>query len=63
MRNKNSSERGRRDVIERYCPKQGENVIMLRSYGENGTLTCTHYEACNKEKDMFCGKGREEEKG
>ncbi|MBE6637604.1 MAG: hypothetical protein E7618_07375 [Ruminococcaceae bacterium] len=49
------------DVIERYCPKQGENVIMLRTYGEDGRLSCTRYEACQKEKDTLCGIPRTED--
>ena len=47
------------DVIERYCPKQGENVIMLRTYGEHGHLSCTRYDVCQKEKDDRCGMQQE----
>lgn len=43
------------DVIQRYCPKRGENVIMLRTYGKNAHLQCISYDTCEREKDAFCG--------
>lgn len=45
------------DVIERYCPKRKENVIMLRTYGKTPHLRCLSYDTCEMEKDAFCGEG------
>ncbi|MBQ7124889.1 MAG: hypothetical protein IJO00_00865 [Clostridia bacterium] len=45
-----------KDVIERYCPQKGENVIMIRSHGRGNKIECTNFEKCNLEKDELCGK-------
>lgn len=57
MNKKNENYPPRRDVLQRYCPKRGENVIMLRTYGETPTLQCFGYENCQYEKDDFCRGG------
>ncbi len=46
------------EVIQRYCPKRGENVVMLRTFGEVNRLQCMNYDLCDSKKDHFCG-GRE----
>ena len=43
------------DVIQRYCPKRGENVVMLRTFGETPRLQCMGYDNCDLQKDPFCG--------
>ena len=45
----------RHEVIQRYCPKRGENVIMLRTFGEVNRLQCMNYDLCDSQKDSFCG--------
>ena len=45
----------RHDVIQRYCPKCGENVVMLRTFGETCRLQCMSFDTCGKQKDPFCG--------
>lgn len=57
MREKKPSKSVQTDVIERYCPKRGENVIMLRTYGKSPRLRCVSYDTCEMEKDSFCGSG------
>ncbi len=52
---KNKKNDARYDVIERYCPKCGENVIMRRTYGLKTELKCMNYENCTHSKDDFCG--------
>ncbi len=44
-----------KDVIQRYCPRRGENVVMLRSYDEGCHIECMNYDSCRLEKDGFCG--------
>ena len=55
MKEKKSGREEHRDVIQRYCPRRGENVIMLRSVGENNRLECMSYDSCQLRKDKFCG--------
>ncbi len=43
------------DVIQRYCPKRGDNVVMLRTFGETPRLQCMGYDNCDLPKDPFCG--------
>lgn len=49
-----------KDVIERYCPQKGENVIMLRSQGKGSKIECTNFASCNLKKDKLCGNGTTE---
>ncbi|MBE6582904.1 MAG: hypothetical protein E7648_06550 [Ruminococcaceae bacterium] len=53
--NENKKETGRYEVVERYCPKCGENVIMRKTFGKNPALKCMNYENCEQSKDSFCG--------
>ena len=46
----------RQEVVQRYCPKHGENVVMLRSVGETRQFECLNYERCDLPKDSFCGR-------
>ena len=55
MRNKGQDDTVRHDVIQRYCPRRSENVIMLRTYGETPRLQCMNYDLCDCEKDTLCG--------
>ncbi len=57
---KNKSEH--KDIIERYCTKLGENVILLRSYNDGYYTECINYKTCTYEKDKFCGKEKIENK-
>ena len=63
MNEKNDNYPPHRDVIQRYCPKRGENVIMLRTYGETPSLRCCGYESCRYDKDDFCRGGERGVKG
>ncbi len=47
----------RYEVVERYCPRCEENVIMRKTFGKNAGLKCMNYEKCDKSKDAFCGDG------
>ena len=38
MNKKKQNANIRHEVIQRYCPKRGENVVMLRTYGEVNRL-------------------------
>ncbi len=53
IENKNDS--CRYEVVERYCPKCGENVIMRKTYGKNPGLKCLNFDNCRESKDSFCG--------
>ncbi len=46
----------RYEVVERYCPKCGENVVMRKTYGKNAALKCMNFENCRESKDSFCGE-------
>lgn len=48
----------RYDVVERYCPKCNENVILQRIHGLNTTYKCMNYECCKEEKGDFCADGK-----
>lgn len=48
----------RRDIVERYCPKCNENVILQRIHGMNTTYKCMNFENCNENKDDFCTCGK-----
>ena len=54
MRHKPNDMPVRHEVIQRYCPKCGDNVIMLRTYGEISRLQCMSYDLCDCHKDEFC---------
>ena len=53
----NKKETGRYEVVERYCPRCGENVIMRKTFGKNAALKCMNVEKCEQIKDSFCGEG------
>ncbi len=55
MNEKTKNANIRHEVIQRYCPKRGENVVMLRTYGEVNRLQCMNYDLCDSQKDSFCG--------
>ncbi len=55
MNKKKQNANIRHEVIQRYCPKRGENVVMLRTYGEVNRLQCMNYDLCDSQKDGFCG--------
>ena len=55
MRDQNRDKTIRHEVIQRYCPRHGENVVMLRTFGEVTRLQCMNFDLCNCEKDTFCG--------
>ena len=57
MNEKEKKNRAHRDVIQRYCPRRGENVIMLRTYDDGYHTECMHYDICEMKKDKFCGNG------
>ena len=57
MREKNRSRKENRDIIERYCPRRGENVVMTRTCGEHPHTECMDYASCPLEKDRLCGRG------
>lgn len=59
MNENNEKNQVRSDIIERYCPKRGENVVMRRTFGVNTTMSCMNYDKCDKEKDAFCGANEE----
>lgn len=44
----------RSDIVERYCPKCGQNVVMMRIHGVNTTLKCMNYADCKEKKDSLC---------
>jgi predicted RNA-binding Zn-ribbon protein involved in translation (DUF1610 family) len=52
----NKKETGRYEVVERYCPRCGENVIMRKTFGKNAALKCMNFEKCEQIKDSFCGE-------
>ena len=56
MNEKNTKHKIHGDVVERYCPKCKENVIMRRTFGVNTTFECMNIRDCREEKDGFCGK-------
>ncbi len=58
MKEKNTKYSGHKDVIQRYCPGRGENVVMLRTYDDGCHLECMSYDNCRLEKDSFCGNGK-----
>ena len=47
-------EETRYEVVERYCPRCGENVAMKRNFGNNRSFQCMNYETCKENKDGFC---------
>ncbi len=55
MREKKQDDTIRHEVIQRYCPRRGENVVMLRTFGEVTRLQCMNYDLCDCDKDDFCG--------
>ena len=57
--NENKKESCRYEVVERYCPKCRENVIMRKTFGKNAALKCMNYENCEHSKDLFCGESPE----
>ncbi len=54
MSHKSSDTPIRHEVIQRYCPQCGDNVIMLRTYGEVPRLQCMSYDLCDRSKTEFC---------
>ena len=58
MNESNPSLNTPREVIQRYCPKRGENVVMLRTVGEDRRIQCLQYDACDHPKDPSCGRDR-----
>ena len=44
----------RYEVVERYCPKCGKNVVMRRMFGKTPSFICMNYENCRENKDSFC---------
>lgn len=56
--NENRSCDCRYEVIERYCPRCEENVIMRKTFGKNAGVKCMNYENCAQTKDSFCGPDR-----
>ena len=61
MKEKNNKCSGHKDVIQRYCPGRGENVVMLRTYDDGCHLECMNYDNCRLEKDKLCGNGKPDE--
>ena len=55
MKRENNS---RFEIVERYCPKCGENVIMRRFLGVKNKLMCVNYDSCVHQKDKFCGDNK-----
>ncbi len=43
-----------REVIQRYCPKIGENVLMVRSLGFEGRPICLCRDSCKAQKEGKC---------
>jgi hypothetical protein len=58
---RNQGQTIRHEVIQRYCPRHGDNVIMLRTFGESPRLQCMNFDLCDCDKDAFCdgAEGRE----
>ncbi len=52
--NESKNEVTRYEIVERYCPKCGDNVIMRRTFGKTPTFKCMNYEKCRENKDKFC---------
>ncbi len=49
------AKKGPRDVVERYCPHIGENVIMYRSTGkEPETFECLRRNECDGAERYKC---------
>ena len=57
MKENNRNRNENRDIIERYCPRRGENVVMTRTCGEHPHTECMDYSSCPYEKDRLCGRG------
>ena len=47
----------RYEVVERYCPKCRENVVMRRTFGKTPSFQCMNYDKCVENKDGFCNEG------
>ena len=56
MKNTGNSD-SRHEIVERYCPKCNENVILKRISGLNTTYKCMNFEKCKELKDEFCTYG------
>ncbi len=48
------------EVIERYCPRRKENVILLRSYDGGFHTECVELKSCMLKKDKLCGRIKNE---
>ncbi len=46
-----------REIIQRYCPRIGENVLMVRNLGPEGKPRCLYRETCKAVKDGKCHSG------
>lgn len=42
------------EVIQRYCPMKGENVVMIRSVGVDKKPKCICYDSCPIQKKGKC---------
>lgn len=58
MSNVSKLKGNRYDIVERYCPKCKENVVMRRVHGTKTVLKCMNYENCKEQKDSFCGNDK-----
>ena len=49
-----------REVIQRYCPRKGENVVMIRIIGTDRRPKCMNYDTCPVRTDGICGDLKKE---
>ena len=52
--NEKNNDACRYEVVERYCPRCEENVIMRKIFGNKPALKCMNYDKCTEIKDGFC---------